>query len=255
MAVGFWSCRVVRNPLRVPLFTVLRDNPISAELRKAARHAGSNSGYSLWTVIKELFGNRSFIFLVLCFTLPAMPGWIVRDWMPALLEQKYRISQGVAGVSATLYSNCACLIAAFLGGMLADHWMKKTNRGRIHVSAIGIFLLVPALFGVGNAGSLWMAIAALILFGIGWGFFDCNNMPILSQIVRPELRATGYGFMNLVSISCGGFADWIYGFLREKKVDDNIAFGCFAGLAMIAVLLMLCIQPRSNESRSTPTSP
>jgi hypothetical protein len=45
-----------------------------------------------------------------------------------------------------------------------------------------------------------------VLFGIGWGFFDSNNMPILCQITRPDLRATGYGIMNLVSISCGGFA-------------------------------------------------
>ena len=53
--------------------------------------------------------------------------------------------------------------------------------------------------------------------GLGWGFFDCNNMPILSQIVRPELRATGYGVMNLVSISCGGFADWGFGLFRSDK--------------------------------------
>ena len=50
-----------------------------------------------------------------------------------------------------------------------------------------------------------VAIAALVVFGIGWGFFDCNNMPILCQIARPELRDTGYGIMNLASISCGGF--------------------------------------------------
>ena len=86
-------------------------------------------------------------------------------------------------------------------------------RGRIFVSAIGMALIVPAMFGVGNAPArlLRVAVAFLILFGLGWGFFDCNNMPILCQIVRPELRATGYGIMNLVSISCGGFADWGFG--------------------------------------------
>ena len=47
----------------------------------------------------------------------------------------------------------------------------------------------------------------MILFGIGWGFFDCNNMPILCQIARPEHRATGYGFMNFVSISVGARRD------------------------------------------------
>ena len=47
---------------------------------------------------------------------------------------------------------------------------------------------VPAIFGVGNAGSLAVAVTFLVLFGLGWGFFDCNNMPILCQVARPELR-------------------------------------------------------------------
>jgi hypothetical protein len=103
---------------------------------------------------------------------------------------------------------------------------------------------LPALFGVGNAGTLGVAIAFLILFGLGWGFFDCNNMPILCQIVRPELRATGYGVMNLVSISCGGFADWGFGALRDQQVPLNIIFGVFAATALLSVAIVLMIRPR-----------
>ena len=54
----------------------------------------------------------------------------------------------------------------------------RTPRGRIYVSAIGMSLIVPAMFGVGYApqtGLLWVAVAFLILFGLGWGFFDCEQ--------------------------------------------------------------------------------
>jgi hypothetical protein len=105
-------------------------------------------------------------------------------------------------------------------------------------------LIIPAMFGVGNAGSLVAAVMFLILFGLGWGMFDCNNMPILSQLVRPELRATGYGIMNFVSISCGGLADWGFGSLRDHKVPLNVIFGAFASLALISVVLVLMIRPR-----------
>ena len=91
--------------------------------------------------------------------------------------------------------------------------------------------------------SLALAIASLVLFGVGWGFFDGNNMPILSQIVRPKLRATGYGLMNLVSISCGGFADVGFGALRDHHVPLNVTFGVFAGVALISVVLVLLIKP------------
>ena len=165
------------------------------------------------------------------FTLPALAGWVVRDWMPAILKAEFGIGQGHAGVSATLYWQLAAIVGALGGGWLADRWMRRSPRGRIYASALGMALIVPAMFGVGYApetGLLWVAIAFLILFGLGWGFFDCNNMPILCQIVRPSLRATGYGIMNLVSISCGGFADWGFGLLRDRHVPLFGIFGIFA---------------------------
>jgi MFS family permease len=200
----------------------------------------------------ELLTNVSFVLLVLYFTLPALAGWVVRDWMPAILKEQFGIGQGKAGVSAALFVNVAALGGALFGGWLADRAMRRTIRGRIYVSAAGMTLIIPALFGVGNAGTLPIAVAFLVLFGIGWGFFDCNNMPILSQIVRPELRATGYGVMNLVSIGFGGFADWGFGALRDRQVPLNVIFGAFASTAIVSVVLVLLIRPKPHLS--TPSS-
>jgi len=169
---------------------------------------------------------------------------VVRDWMPAILKDKFHIGQGQAGVSATLYWQLAAIIGAFFGGWLADGWMRQNNRGRIYVSAIGMSLIIPAMFGVGNASTLLIAIGFLMLFGLGWGFFDCNNMPILCQIVRPEMRATGYGIMNLVSISCGGLADWGFGVMRDQHVPLNVIFSVFASAAIVSVVLVLLIRPK-----------
>lgn len=184
---------------------------------------------------------------MLYFTLPALAGWVVKDWMPAILKEMFNIGQGRAGVSATLYVNLASLVGAFLGGWAADRLMRRTVRGRIFVSAVGMCLLIPSLVGVGNSATLASAIACLVVFGLGWGFFDCNNMPILSQIVRPELRATGYGVMNLVSISCGGLADWGFGILRDRHVPLNVIFGAFASTALVSVVLVLLIRPRRED--------
>ena len=114
--------------------------------------------------LRELLGNRSFLLLVLYFTLPALAGWVVRDWMPAILKAEFHIGQGKAGVSATLYWQIASIFGAVIGGYLADRWMRVTPRGRIFVSAIDMALIVPAMFGVGYApqtGHLWVAIAFL----------------------------------------------------------------------------------------------
>jgi MFS family permease len=189
--------------------------------------------------------------MVLYFTLPALSGWVVRDWMPAILKDKFHIGQGLAGVSATLYTNLAALGAVFLGGYLSDKAIRKNIRGRIFVSATGMALIVPAIFGVGNASSLGMAIGFLMLFGAGWGLFDGNNMPILSQVVRPEQRATAYGLMNLVSISCGGLADFWFGKMRDAKIPLNVIFGMFSLTVLVSVGLILLVRPKPELSADT----
>jgi MFS family permease len=228
----------------LPLMFVLKDAPVDfANQNTQQKLSVIQAGLALMT-------NFSFLLLVVYFTLPAIAGWVVRDWMPAILQKTFNISQGVAGVSATLYWQVAAIFAALFGGWLADRWMLKTSRGRIYVSALGMVFIIPALFGVGNAASLNslpLALISLVLFGIGWGFFDCNNMPILSQIVGPNLRATGYGIMNLVSISCGGFADWGFGLLQDRHVSLNMIFSLFASLALFSMMLVLLIQPREDK--------
>jgi MFS family permease len=225
----------------IPLALLLRDR--RASIAEVSRPRSTTP----WGALGELLSNGSFVLLVLYFTLPALAGWVVRDWMPAILQKSFNISQGIAGVSATLYWQSAAMVAAVGGGWWADRWMRRSDRGRIHVSALGMVLIIPALFGVGNSTSLnsfSLAIASLVLFGIGWGFFDGNNMPILCQIVRPELRATGYGLMNLVSISCGGLADWGFGSMRDRGVPINVIFSVFAAVCVVSVVLVLLIRPR-----------
>ncbi len=233
---GFSACGLIGLLYAVPLFLLLKNPP------RTPRESTSPAG-----AVSELLTNPNYLLLVAYFTLPAIAGWVVKDWMPEILREKFNLGQGHAGVSAVLWVQIASLVGAVIGGTMADAWSRRTPRGRIFTSALGMVLFLPALFGVGNAGTLAMAIAALIVFGLGWGFFDCNNMPILCSIARPELRATGYGIMNLVSISCGGFGDWGFGALRDRHVPLNVIFGAFAGVALLSVFIVLLIKPRETQ--------
>jgi MFS family permease len=236
---AFTTCGVLGMVYALPLVALVRDVRRSEKGIEAPRISPLGAA-------KELFANVSFVLLVLYFTLPALAGWVVRDWMPSILKKQFAIGQGEAGVAATLYWQIAAILGAAAGGWLADRWMQRHQRGRIWVSAIGMSLIGPAVLGVGFAGSLTVAAAFLILFGLGWGMFDCNNMPILSQIVRRDLRATGYGIMNFVSISCGGLADWSFGALRDRDVPLSIICAVFASAAVVSIVLVLLIRPRPD---------
>lgn len=237
---AFDAAGIVGIVYAIPLFFFLR-NP-------ARQSDGSLGSPAPLRAVSELLGNRNFILLLLYFTLPAIAGWVIKDWMPVILKNQFNLSQGDAGKMAVLYVQVASIIGALVGGILADRWMRRSERGRIYVSALGMVLFLPALFGLGNPGTVMLAITFLVLFGIGWGFFDCNNMPILSQITRPELRGTGYGLMNLVSISCGGLGDWGFGALQDRGVSLSLIFGCFTGVALLSLLVVLMIRPSFSQS-------
>ncbi len=230
---AFAWCGLAGVLYALPLFLFLKNRPLVP---------GTVAGLNPVEALSSLAHNREFLKLILYFTLPAMAAWIVRDWMPDILRERFALGQGKAGVSAVLFWQVAAIAGVLIGGWFADRWTKHNPRGRIYVSAIGVLLLLPALFGVGNASSLLVALGFLVIFGFGWGFFDCNSMPILCQLVGPENRAAGYGLMNFVSISCGGFADWIFGALRDRSVPLNGIFGVFAAIALLSIGIALSIR-------------
>ena len=210
--------------------------------------AAKKESLSIGKTIFALWSQPQFWILVAYFTLPAIAGWAIKNWLPTFLADTFKMKQGPAGLSATVYVQFASLIGVVLGGIIADRWMKKTNRGRIFTSATGVLLIVPALLALGYAPSIGVAIAAMILFGLGWGFFDCNSMPILCQIARPEHRATGYGFMNLAASGIGGIATVVLGGLRDHHVNFSIAFAVLAAVALCAAMLILTVKPRSANT-------
>jgi predicted MFS family arabinose efflux permease len=209
-----------------------------------SKTSGKNNPVTILETCRALWSQPAFWILVIYFTLPAVAGWVIKNWLPTYLADTFKLSEGPAGLSATGYIQVASFIGVILGGVIADSWSRLTIRGRIYTSSLGVLLLVPALLGLGYAWSRDAAIAFMILFGLGWGLYDCNNMPILSQIAQPRYRATGYGFMNFVSISVGAAATVALGWMRDHHVAFSIAFALSAAVALLSAGLILLVKPR-----------
>ena len=83
-----------------------------------------------------------------------------------------------------------------------------------------------------------MIIGGGLCFGIGYGIFDANNMPILCQFISPRYRATAYGIMNMTGVFAGAAITDILG----KSTDaGNLGhdFAMLAGLVLIALLIQV----------------
>jgi hypothetical protein len=90
----------------------------------------------------------------------------------------------------------------------------------------------------------------MMLFGLGFGFFDANNMPILCQIVRPENRATGYGIMNMIGVAAGAGITVLMGGMRDRGISLGVVFTICAAAALIGGVLILLVRLRPEEVKT-----
>lgn len=181
-----------------------------------------------------LFSNIAFWVILLYFAAPSLPGWAIKNWLPTLFAENLNIPMSQAGPMSTITIAVSCFVGVILGGLLSDKWVQKNIRGRVYTGAIGLGLTIPALVLLGFGHSFVAVIGAGILFGIGFGIFDANNMPILCQFVSSRYRATAYGIMNMTGVFAGAFVTDLLG-----RWTDGGKLG--TGIAMLAVIVFIAL--------------
>jgi MFS family permease len=184
-----------------------------------------------------ILGNFSFWVILFYFTAPSFPGWAVKSWIPTLFAQTLGIDMAIAGPMATITIAGSSLISVILGGMLADRWITHNVKGRIYTGVIGLSLMVPALLFLGYGTGYFGIIGGAVLFGLGFGMFDANSMPILCQFVSSRHRAAAYGLMNMTGISAGAVITILLG-----KSTDAGSLGKDVALLAIPVVLAILFQ-------------
>ena len=202
---------------------------------------------SLFKGLGLLFTNVSFWIILFYFAVPSLPGWAAKNWLPTLFAQNLNIPMATAGPLSTITIAASSFLGVILGGILSDKWVQKNLKGRIYTSAIGLALTIPSLLLLGFGHSLFHVVGAAICFGLGFGMFDANNMPILCQFVSARYRATAYGLMNMTGVFFGAF---ITDFLGKSSDAGSLGkdFAMLAGIVVVALIVQLYfLRPRHND--------
>ena len=202
------------------------------------------------TVIQSfavVFSSIAFWVILFFFATISVPGWATKNWLPTLFHDNLGLDMNWAGPMATLTIAVSSFIGVMIGGPISDRWVKKNVRGRIYTSAIGMAMMIPALVFVGLAHNALLSVLAGFFFGVGYGMFDANNMPILCQFVSSRQRAMAYGFMNSLGVIMGAVTTQLLGGLA-----DSIGLGsCFAFMGAIVVvalvLQLVVLRPKSDD--------
>lgn len=233
----------------VILAMLLHDRPKapSANTEKAPTEATKGKKENLWSGLSVVFSTWAFWVILFYFAAPSLPGWATKNWLPTLFAENLGIPMAEAGPISTITIAASSFIGVIAGGVLSDKWVMRNIRGRIYTSAIGLGMTVPALVLLGVGHSIVAVVGAGVLFGVGYGMFDANNMPILCQIISAKYRATAYGIMNMVGVFAGAAVTHILGRFTDGG-NLGTAFAVLGSVVLAALILQLsCLKPKADN--------
>lgn len=211
------------------------------------KDGGKRNSESVLHSFAVVFSNIAFWVILFFFASSSIPGWATKNWLPTLFQDNLGLSMEWAGPMATLTIAVSSFIGVMVGGPMSDRWVKRNVKGRIYTSAIGLAMMIPALVFIGLAHNAWLSILAGLFFGIGYGMFDANNMPILCQFVSSRQRAMAYGFMNSLGVIMGAITTQLLGGLAES-VGLGMCFALMGGILLIALALQLIVlKPKYDD--------
>jgi MFS family permease len=202
---------------------------------------------SIFSEFGMVLSNWTFWIILFYFAVPSLPGWATKNWLPTLFADNLGMPMQHAGPMSTITIAFSSFIGVIAGGYLSDHWVQRNLRGRIYTGAIGLGLTIPALILLGYGHSTAAVVGAGMLFGIGFGMFDANNMPILCQFVPARCRATAYGIMNMTGVFAGAAVTQVFG----KWADGGqlgYGFALLGGVVATALVLQLAfLKPKTDN--------
>lgn len=230
----------------VVLLLFLHENPERVETAKLQPAAGGKKS-SVFGGLSVVLSNWAFWVILFYFAAPSLPGWATKNWLPTLFAGSLNIPMAEAGPLSTITIAVSSFIGVIVGGVVSDRWVRKNIRGRVYTGAIGLGMTIPSLLLLGMGDSFVSVVGAGLLFGIGYGIFDANNMPILCQFVSAKHRGTAYGIMNMTGVFAGAAVTHLLGRWTDGG-NLGLGFAMLSGIVLVALLLQLYfLRPKTDN--------
>jgi len=224
--------------------------------RAAAPAAGSAAaGQARRQGIAMLVRHTAFWVMLFYFSALNLPGWVTKNWMPTMISDSLGMTMDVVGPMWTVTLAMSSFAGVFLGGWISDRWVRRTLRGRIYTSASGLGLIIPALLLILFTGSLGAILVGGVVFGVGFGMYDANNMPIICQFFPSRSRATCYGIMNFAGIAAGALITEVLGHAMKGGYQAGVFVAMIVAVALSVIFELSLMKPGTVDMTDGGGSP
>lgn len=166
--------------------------------------------------LREIFGSRAFVYLLIAASVTAFLGYGKALWTISFFIRSHGLSTTEAGLSMAVVLGLAGIFGTWLGGKVADRFGTRDKKHILTLPAYGMAAAAPVLF-LGYHMEDWrVAVALLVVPTILNTAYYGPAYACVQGLVRPQARAVAASIMlfgqNLIGL---GFGPFLFGVLSD----------------------------------------
>lgn len=186
--------------------------------------------------LAQLFRVPTALLLTCGFTAIVFVNNSYVVFAPKLILEKFpSLSLTLAAGYAMLFHHLAALGGVLVGGVISDRLVRARPTARLELQIAAMTLGAPAIVWMGLAPSLFSVCAAMTVFGLLRGLYECNTHASLFDVIPPRFRASAVAVMTMIAFLIGAFSPWMLGRVKDLAPVNGYSVG-FAAMGALWLL-------------------
>jgi MFS family permease len=161
-------------------------------------------------VCVALWGNRTFVHLLICFSVWYFFGYGLLQWTPTFFIRSYGLATGELGMWFAVILGVGGSLGTYLGGVWAGRYAVRNERLQLVVCGLSCVFYAGLNAYSFLAPNYYLAFVAMALANIGGSVGIGPMLATMQTLVAPRMRAMSialvYLFANLIGMGLGPLA-------------------------------------------------
>lgn len=179
-------------------------------------------------LIKGIFSKKTIWLLALAFGCQVFVNIGITTWAAKYFNLRFYGGDNLAMASSiAMLTSCGfAILGVMIGGRMSDKMAQKSKLARMRTEYIGLLGGAPFLLAVGFSSNIWVAGAAMALYGIFRGVYDSNIYAAMFDVIDPKLRASSVGILTAFAFIVGCLAPVYLGAVQGDGTSiENFSWG------------------------------